>query len=139
MFGYPENETQPLTKSLEELQQVPPLESYETALVDLYKGDYMYAVKVLQERLIELGYLEGTADGVYGQGTFMAVGYFQQDNGMQPTRNADVATQKAMYSANAARKVGAAQASNAGENPDEYSANPGEATEEPDASNVPVA
>lgn len=139
MFGYPENETQPLTKSVEELQQVPPLQSYETTLVDLYKGDYMYAVKVLQERLIELGYLDGTADGVYGQGTFMAVGYFQQDNGIQPTGNADVATQQILYSANAARKVGAAQASNVGEDPDEYSANPGEATEEPAESKIPVA
>ena len=139
MFGYPENETQPLTKSVEELQQVPPLQSYEPTLVDLYKGDYMYAVKVLQERLIELGYLDGTADGVYGQGTFMAVGYFQQDNGIQPTGNADVATQQILYSANAARKVGAAQASNVGEDPDEYSANPGEATEEPAESEIPVA
>ena len=72
-------------------------------------------------------------------GTFMAVGYFQQDNGIQPTGNADVATQQILYSANAARKVGAAQASNVGEDPDEYSANPGEATEEPAESEIPVA
>lgn len=52
--------------------------SYET----LKKGMTGEAVKRLQNRLIELNYLSGTADGIYGTSTAEAVYYFQKQNGL---------------------------------------------------------
>ena len=39
-------------------------------------------VKALQNKLIELGYLSGKADGVYGSKTAAAVKAFQKDHGL---------------------------------------------------------
>ena len=58
------------------------------------KGD---AVKDVQQRLIELGYLNGGADGNYGGKTAAAVKAFQQASGMEPTGEADDLTQKALF------------------------------------------
>ena len=104
MFGLPENEVQPETRTEEEMKTPIPLAPYDVVLVNLSKGAYNYSVKVLQERLMELGYLDGKADGVYGGGTYDAVGYFQQAAGIKPTGKADVETQKVLYSENAPKK-----------------------------------
>ena len=48
----------------------------------LRKGDRGDNVKKLQERLIELGYLTGKADGAYGNQTRRAVLLFQSANGL---------------------------------------------------------
>ena len=48
----------------------------------LRKGDRGDNVKKLQERLIELGYLTGKADGAYGNQTRKAVLLFQSANGL---------------------------------------------------------
>jgi len=61
------------------------------------KGD---AVKQLQQKLIDLGYLEGTADGRYGEMTAKAVKAAQADFGMEITGTADKAFQKRLYSEN---------------------------------------
>ncbi len=98
MFGYPDNEVQPLTKTEEELKQIPPLLPYTEVLVELKKGHYNYSAKKLQQRLIDLGWLEGGADGAYGDKTRIAVGYFQQAVGMEPTGVATVELQKILYS-----------------------------------------
>ena len=50
----------------------------------LRRGDLGDAVKELQERLNELGYDCGMADGIYGTKTVAAVKAFQQDNGLTP-------------------------------------------------------
>lgn len=58
------------------------------------KGD---AVKDVQQKLIALGYLNGGADGSYGGKTAAAVKAFQQASGLEPTGEADDATQKALF------------------------------------------
>ena len=40
-------------------------------------------VRALQARLIRYGYLEGTADGVFGKATYDAVVWFQKKNGLK--------------------------------------------------------
>ncbi len=49
----------------------------------LYKGCTGDAVRALQQKLIDLGYLEGTADGTFGDETEKAVRKFQQKNGLK--------------------------------------------------------
>ena len=48
----------------------------------LKKGAAGEAVRALQEKLIALGYLTGTADGKYGDDTVAAVKAFQKDSGL---------------------------------------------------------
>lgn len=55
-------------------------------------------VVFLQNRLIELGYLEDDADGTYGANTETAVKEFQKSNNLQITGIADPSTQEVMYS-----------------------------------------
>ena len=54
----------------------------------LTRGDKSDAVTDLQKRLIELGYLSGTADGNYGEKTQTAVRNAQKDFGMEETGTA---------------------------------------------------
>ena len=100
MFGLPENETAPLSE-----MNMPEPDAYvipEYKLLDK-KHSYVYDVYLLQQRLIELGWLDGTADGVYGDATYMAVGYFQKAIGMQPNGDATPDTQEALYRDDAPR------------------------------------
>ena len=46
-------------------------------------GDRGEEVRRIQQRLIQYGYLQGTADGVFGQKTYDAVILFQKRNGLQ--------------------------------------------------------
>ena len=52
------------------------------------------AVRRLQERLKELGYLAGSADGIYGQATPNGVLYLQFDMGYSQTGTASAQFQK---------------------------------------------
>ena len=54
-------------------------------------------VKLLQERLIALGYLGGKADGAYGSQTSAAVRLFQETMGLTATGTADLLTLKYVY------------------------------------------
>lgn len=58
-------------------------------------------VKKLQNRLIELGYLTGTADGVFGSGTETAVKAFQKQAGLTADGAAGKSTQSKLYASNA--------------------------------------
>lgn len=58
------------------------------------KGD---AVQAMQQRLIDLGYLKGKADGSYGGMTSAAVKAFQQATGLEPTGEADDETQRQLF------------------------------------------
>lgn len=71
--------------------------NYET-LQQGSKGDQ---VKALQQRLIELSYLSGSADGDYGAKTKAAVELFQKSVGMTATGVADVETQIAVFAEDA--------------------------------------
>ena len=67
------------------------------------KGD---AVKRMQERLIELGYDPGTADGIFGTGTRKAVKAFQKQNGLETDGVAGNKTLTALYSPDAKASPG---------------------------------
>ena len=71
--------------------------AYET----LKKGMTGDAVKSMQNRLIELGYLSGTADGVFGTSTAEAVYYFQKNNGLVRDSIAGADTLKKLFSTSA--------------------------------------
>lgn len=55
----------------------------------------------LQLKLQELGYLSGSVDGVYGNGTASAVKSFQRDYGLEVTGVADPITQEVLFSLDA--------------------------------------
>ena len=75
----------------------PPVEtanSYELLEVGS-KGD---AVVSLQKKLIDLGFLSGNADGIYGNATAEGVRQFQESDDLPETGEADAATQERLYS-----------------------------------------
>ena len=88
MFGYPENETKELTMAAKDYP-VPPLEPYTRVYTPLKKTTYSWYAYELQEKLIELGYLEGKADGIYGDSCVKAVTAYQKANGLEETGIAD--------------------------------------------------
>lgn len=71
----------------------------------LKQGDKGDSVKALQKRLIELGYLTGTADGSFGSGTKTAVAAFQKAAGLTADGVAGSSTITALFSASAPRKA----------------------------------
>ena len=94
MFGLPENETSDLST----IGEKPALQSFQVLPALLQKTCYIRAAAVVQQRLIDLGWLEGEADGVFGESSFMATGFFQMAAGIQPTGKADADTQKVLFS-----------------------------------------
>ncbi len=58
-------------------------------------------VALVQQRLIELGFLSGSADGEYGTSTMKAVKAFQQRNGLSADGIAGTKTYKVLFSDNA--------------------------------------
>lgn len=97
MFGYPENEALPLETPAENWE-VPAPDEYVYDYKTLKKNDYLWDVYLLQERLQKLGWLSGDPDGVYGKGTYNAVGYFQLAAGLEATGTADPHTQQVLFS-----------------------------------------
>ena len=72
-----------------------------SAWATLRAGSSGNDVKQLQENLIQLGYLTGKADGVYGDKTVAAVRAFQKANNLTEDGTAGAATLKAVYSGTA--------------------------------------
>lgn len=79
----------------------PAYESVESDYVDLEKNDSGVQVLYMQQRLKELGYLSGSADGDYGSMTEKAVLAFQQQAGLPATGKATAETQEVLFSSNA--------------------------------------
>ena len=75
--------------------------SAQASYTTLKKGMTGDAVKEMQQRLIALGYLTGTADGIYGTDTAEAVYNFQKRNGLVRDGVAGEKTLKALYSTSA--------------------------------------
>ncbi len=72
------------------------------SLSTLRQGDTGNEVKSLQQRLIQLGYLDGTADGTFGSGTAAALIAFQKANGLNKDGVAGPTTLAKLYSTAAA-------------------------------------
>ena len=98
MMGYGDNEVSVLT----EVEAPAPIPFVYNEYVMLGGKDYMqcYAVQLLQQRLIDLGYLpaDSSVDGDYGSRTKKAVMYFQNNSGMNPDGIAGPATQQLLFS-----------------------------------------
>ena len=75
----------------------------ERTYADLKKGSKGDEVRLLQERLNELGFSAGKPDGVFGRKTQMAVEAFQVNNGIIVTGVADQETQRILFSEDAAQ------------------------------------
>ena len=67
------------------------------AYAALQKGSKGDDVRALQQRLKDLGYLQGGVDGDFGKGTAGAVSAFQKKAGLPENGVADDATQKALF------------------------------------------
>lgn len=70
-------------------------------LSTLRQGNTGNEVKALQQRLYQLGYLTGQADGSFGSGTAMAVLAFQKANGLNQDGIAGPTTLSKLYSTGA--------------------------------------
>ena len=81
-----------------------PTSSTAATYTTLKQGSNGESVKKLQKRLIELGYLTGSADGDYGRATTDAVQAFQKQAGLTADGIAGASTQKAVYSSDAKSK-----------------------------------
>ncbi len=109
MFGYPANETSALTIPIEQ-HVIPPLEPYEMVYVPLKETTYCWEAYLLQQKLIELGYLDGEPDGVYGPGCAKAVAKYQQDHGMAANGVADADLVRSLLEGGASSAPGSPQA-----------------------------
>ena len=98
MFGLPENETSDLSTMVTD---PPALEAFRITPATLQKTCYIRAAAVVQKRLIELGWLEDEADGVFGEGSYMATGFFQLAADLPADGKAGPETQKVMFSSDA--------------------------------------
>ena len=67
-------------------------------LGDRDSADGVAYIVTLQNRLIALGFLLSSADGVYGEDTQTAIEQFQKMNGLEVTGIADAATQTKLFS-----------------------------------------
>ena len=76
-------------------------------------GDNGDAVRKVQKRLINLGYLSGSADGDYGNMTKNAVKDFQRNNGLSVTGSVNSATLNKLNSSSA-KKAGSTSSSSNG-------------------------
>lgn len=61
-------------------------------------GDDSVAIVTLQNRLVELGYLRDSADGVFGQNTENAIKELQRSNNLAETGEASVELQELLFS-----------------------------------------
>ena len=62
----------------------------------LKTGSHGHDVMLLQQKLMEIGYAPGAADGVYGSGTERAVAAFQRDQNIHVTGVVNAATWRAL-------------------------------------------
>lgn len=109
---------EPVTSSTPVMTSAPQIGSATTAPVStstatpkattsttLKLGDKGDAVKRLQQRLKDLGYLTGSVDGSFGQATEQAVRDFQAANGLTVDGKAGTRTQNVLYGSNAKKKT----------------------------------
>lgn len=101
MFGLPDNETSDISTWNSE---TPMLERFHVTPVVMKKTCFSRAAAALQQRLIDLGYLNDKADGEFGKNTANAVSAFQKACGFEQTGKATAETQIKLFSDSAPRK-----------------------------------
>ncbi|MBQ8972025.1 MAG: peptidoglycan-binding protein [Clostridia bacterium] len=83
-------------------QPMPIPEEYELVAMEFARGDRAWQVKLIQQRLAELGYMLSTeADGALGDGTVQAIMNFQAECGLPCTGIANVETQNLLFAEDA--------------------------------------
>lgn len=101
------NATQTAVSAVQEAYQLPVTgDADEQTLAIIYGNCYRplsYGasgedVKLLQEKLIEMGYYWGNVTGNYLEGSVAAIQTFQQESGLAVTGKADVITQERLFS-----------------------------------------
>lgn len=81
-------------------------EETEESTPDLFKnGDFHEEIIKIQERLIELNYYEGTADGSFGSMTEEAIRDFQSANGIEVSGEANEYTMNVLFSDDAVKNT----------------------------------
>ena len=93
----PEVTASPVPEQTEETAAAAPAAA-QTVFETLRKGDAGDAVRLMQEALVNLGYLSGKSDGVYGDATVQAVRAFQKANGLKVDGTAGNETLRKLYS-----------------------------------------
>lgn len=88
-------------------------EAAEPEVKSYANGDSGDTVVTIQERLITLGYLDGVADGIFGNKTEAAVKQFQSLNTLDQTGVVDTATYDALLSDAAVKNTSAESAEDA--------------------------
>lgn len=74
--------------------------SVSNAEAALEQGESGETVIEVQEKLIDLGYLEGSADGIFGEQTKIAIEQFQKDNSIEVTGSLDEEDKAKLFSEN---------------------------------------
>ncbi len=101
-LGWPQDGV--ATVALQEALFAPNAPAYggvSSGYAQLERGDSGVQVSNMQRRLIELGYLAGTADGTYGGNTQNAVAAFQLQAGLTADGVASIVTLDRLYAYNA--------------------------------------
>ena len=96
MFSLPDNEVKPLDMPVRD-REIPLLGEYTLIPRDFESGDFAWGAYLIQQKLIKLGFLEGEPDGIFGDGTKLAVATYQEEKGLEPTGKADIATQRMLF------------------------------------------
>ena len=100
--------SQTVTVNVQQVEEIPqeteptPDPSQYTSLSKDMRSE---EVQAMQERLIELGYLDDSADGVFGNNTLIAVKFFQQDAGFDVDGIASSEMQALLFSEDAPRRA----------------------------------
>ncbi len=80
-----------------DLPETGQLDEATLSLITTY-SDMGVSNRAIQQRLIDRGYMQGSATGYYGDQTRAAVRFFQRINGLEETGQADAATIDALFS-----------------------------------------
>ncbi len=95
MFGLPANETADLSTAA---VSKPALSAFQVQPMTLKATAYARAAAVVQQRLIDLGWMKGEATGVYGKTTHACMAVFQAAAGLTVDGEAGIESQRALFS-----------------------------------------
>lgn len=96
MFGLPVNEVKPLDGAVTD-RELPLIGRYSMNPRTYEVECFAWGAYLIQEKLVELGYLDGEPDAIYGSGTAAAIKKFQRDNGLEATGKCDPETQRVLF------------------------------------------